>query len=148
MAKFVAAEKVERIEWDFTGVPHVGADVDDREPKTVTGDHVKGVLPEPDPDTAARFSEAHEALIIESLRGKHASIERFVDAQGDPKDPDEVGAEVLSASAAYHAAYDKALEALRIVGVPNDLLEQLPPRYASAFLVYVAGELQGEGDAA
>lgn len=149
MSKFVAAKAVERIEWDFTGVPHVGAQDDDRVPKTVQGDHVKGTLPEPDPDTAGRFAEAHEELIADALRSHQATVQRFMDAQGaEIVDPAEVGAEVLSSSAAYLAQYEKGVAALKILGVPGGLLEQLPPRYVAAFLTYVAGELAGEGDAA
>jgi hypothetical protein len=149
MAKFVGLERVERIEWDFEGVPHVGAQDDDRVPATVQGEHVKGVLPEPDPDTAARFVEAHEDLIAEALKARQATIDRFISAAGEEDvDPAEVSAEVLGTADAYRAQCDKALEALRIVGVPSELLDQLPPRYLSAFLAYVAGELQGEDVAA
>jgi hypothetical protein len=149
MAKFVASKVVERIEWDFTGVPHVGAKDDDRVPKTVSGDHVKGTLPEPDPDTAALFVEAHETLIADALKARQATVERFVAAQGDADvDPAEMAAEVLSTKDAFVSQYEQAVDALKIIGVPGELLEQLPPRFVAAFLSYVAGELQGEGVAA
>lgn len=148
MAKFVASKAVERIEWDFTGVPHVGTQDDDRVPKTVEGEHVKGVLPEPTPDTAARFAEAHDGIIESALRLRQATIDRYVRASESDTDPSEVSAEVLSTSTAYVEQHDAAVAALKILDVPGELLEQLPPRYLSAFLNYVAGQLMGEGDAA
>jgi hypothetical protein len=149
MAKFKALDRVERIEWDFTGVPALGAQDDDRVSETVQGDHVTGVLPEPDPDTAARFAEAYATLVEDALRARQATVDRYLAAGTDEKpDPAEVGAEVLSTAEAYVASYEQAVAALRIVGVPEDLLVQLPPRYVAAFLSYVEGALTGEGDAA
>lgn len=148
MAKFVAAKRVERIEWDFTGVPHIGAQDDDRVSATVQGEHVTGTLPEPSPDTAARFADAHEALIADALKSRQATVDRFMSVQHEDPDADQIAADVLSTKDAYLAQYEQAVAALRILDVPAELIEQLPPRYVAAFLTYVAGELQGEGDAA
>jgi hypothetical protein len=149
MAKFVGLERVERIEWDFTGVPALGADVDDRVGETVQGEHVKGTLPEPDPDTVARFAQAYADLVEEALRARQATVDRYLAAGTDEDvDPKAVGAEVMSTADAYVASYEGAVAALRIVGVPEALLVQLPPRHVAAFLTYVEGELTGEGDAA
>lgn len=150
MAKFVARERVERIEWDFEGVPHVGTQDDDRVPDTVQGPHVKGVLPEPDPDTMARFAQAYADLVEQALRARQATVDRFLAAagDGDDVDPAEIAAEVLSTAEAFIASYEAAVAALRIVGMPDELLAQLPPRHVAAYLSFVEGELTGEGAAA
>lgn len=156
MAKFVAAEIVERIEWDFTGVPHVGAQDDDREPKTVSGPHVTGVLVEPSPDTVARFMDAHEQIAATALKAKDSAVARLsIASAGGRIDEDDErdaviqrAADAITSGVAYEELHQQAIAALRIVDVPAELLEQLPPRHIAAFLSYVAGELQGEGGAA
>ena len=137
MSKFNAA-KVQRIEWDFTGTPHRLAGTDENAPREVEGEHVVGVLPEPTPQQVADFLQGYAEIV-------DAGAQLLRDAAGDG---DKDTLEKLDPSGFYLQQFDRSVETLASIGVPRELLEQLPPRLMREFLHHVSEDLQGEGGAA
>lgn len=145
MGTFVASDVISRIEWDFSDTEKQGFEV--------VGEHAKGVLPEPSPERAAAFLEAYERFIEENTRAARESYfrERELDRRAAGHVDDETDGDVpdvISAADLYALACVIGREALIGVGVPEDLVEQLPPRFVLAFLRHINKELSGEGDAA
>jgi hypothetical protein len=149
MSTFVSAEIVQRIHWDFTNTPSV------ERGELVEHEQLVGTLVEPDFEQAGAFLDAYEKFLEENISAARAAYarERILDQRAAGIDfddePDSASLpEIAASSELYVTSCEIGREALVGVGVPEDLVAQLPPRVLLAFLRHVNKELSGEGDAA
>lgn len=135
MATFTASDRVERIGWDFDGVPHASGE------GMVTGEHVKGVLPEPDEHKVEVFNAAALAIATTAIERQRRVLDAIDSAATSDEESDGV-------DDVYARQTILARAALIEIGMPKSVIEQLPPRYLAAFFDWMRDQLSGEDDAA